>query len=79
MADPNTPHEIPTEGEIPRSRDEKGERESEEVKEEEAEPAPPDPERVNLRPDEPEAEKLPRYDVDWPPGSDDADLDPDAP
>lgn len=31
MADPNTPNGTPIEGETPRSRDEKGERESEDV------------------------------------------------
>lgn len=42
MADPNNPNEIPVEGEIPRSRDERGERESEEVAEVESGHSPDD-------------------------------------
>lgn len=79
MADPNTPHEIPTEGEIPRSRDEKGERESEEVKEEIGESAPEKPERASRMPEEPDTEELPGDAIERPWESDDADLDPDAP
>lgn len=42
MADPNNPNGIPVEGEIPRSRDERGERESEEVAEVESGHSPDD-------------------------------------
>lgn len=62
MADPNTSIEIPTEGEIPRSRDEQGERESEEVKKEERESG-----QLN----EHGVEELPSYDVELPQGDDD--------
>lgn len=85
MTGPNVSTEIPTdiEGEIPRSRDEQGERESEEVKQIKHKSPSLSPEQAKVDPDEPGVEEVPGYDVELPPDVDDeirglpSDIDPD--
>ncbi|GAB3484169.1 hypothetical protein [Azotobacter salinestris] len=86
MMDPEAPIEIPadTEGEIPRSRDEQGERESEEVKEVRRKSGSLNARRVRGSPDESGVEDVPGYDIELPPDANDeikglpSDIDPDS-